>query len=145
MPDIVDPGTRSRMMSGIRGRDTQPELLVRRYLHAHGYRYRLHVRDLPGKPDIVLPRYVAVVFVHGCFWHHHPGCRFAYLPKSRQEFWEPKLRGNAERDAKHQSELECAGWRVFTVWECETNGDSLDRLAQTIRQRAAPPPDGSGP
>src|SRR4051812_48917573 len=102
MPDVVTPETRSRMMSGIRGRDTKPELAVRRYLHSRGLRYRLHVSDLPGRPDIVLPARRTVVFVHGCFWHRHEGCRFAYTPKSRQEFWVPKLEGNAARDALDQ-------------------------------------------
>ena len=121
-------------MSGIRGRDTKPELTVRRYLHARGLRFRLHVRELPGRPDIVLPRYRSVVFVHGCFWHRHPGCRFAYQPKSRREFWEAKLDGNAERDARHQLMLEAARWRVLTVWECETDDARLGRLVEEIRQ-----------
>ncbi|MEO7229617.1 MAG: very short patch repair endonuclease, partial [Candidatus Limnocylindrales bacterium] len=109
-----------------------PELLVRRYLHRHGFRYRLHVRDLPGTPDIVLPRHRAVVLVHGCFWHRHPGCRFAYQPKSRTEFWEPKLRANRERDARDQERLRDAGWRVHVVWECETTDDRLAGLTKTL-------------
>lgn len=129
MPDIVTPETRSRMMSGIRGRDTKPELAVRRYLHSRGLRYRLHVRELPGRPDIVLPRHRTVVFVHGCFWHRHEGCRFAYTPKSRQEFWLPKLEGNAARDARDQQQLRDLGWRVEVVWECELRSDRLSALA----------------
>lgn len=133
MPDVVSPATRSRMMSGIRGQDTKPELVVRRHLHADGLRFRLHVRDLPGRPDIVLPRHKAVVFVHGCFWHRHPGCRFAYRPKSRPEFWEPKLDGNAARDVRNQQQLMEAGWRVFVVWECEMGDLRLAELATGIR------------
>ena len=133
MPDITDPATRSRMMSGIRGRDTRPELVVRRFLHARGFRYRLHVRDLSGTPDIVLPRYRAVVFVHGCFWHRHPGCRFAYRPKSRPEFWEAKLNANVDRDARDQERLRAAGWRVFVTWECELAEQRLEDLASNLR------------
>jgi DNA mismatch endonuclease, patch repair protein len=132
--DIVDKATRSRMMSGIRGANTKPELKVRRFLHAAGLRYRLHVKDLPGKPDIVLPRHRAAVFVHGCFWHQHPGCRFAYSPKSNAEFWQKKLSGNVQRDRVKEQLLREAGWRVFTVWECEAaNPDRLAQLASDIR------------
>jgi DNA mismatch endonuclease (patch repair protein) len=132
MPDIVSPETRSRMMSGIRARDTKPEMVVRRFLHSRGLRYRLHVRALPGQPDIVLPRHRTVVLVHGCFWHQHPGCRFAYRPKSRQDFWEPKLEGNAKRDARNQQQLRDSGWRTLIVWECETSPGDLDRLAMAL-------------
>ena len=119
-------------MSGIRGRDTKPELRVRRHLHARGLRFRLHVRDLPGRPDIILPRHRAVVFVHGCFWHRHEGCRYAYRPKSRQEFWETKLNGNAERDARDQQRLRDLGWRVFVIWECDMTEPTLARLAEEV-------------
>jgi len=119
-------------MSGIRGRDTKPELAVRRYLHARGFRFRLHVRELPGRPDIVLPRHRTAVFVHGCFWHRHAGCRFAYTPKSRQEFWLPKLEGNAARDARNEERLRDLGWRVELVWECEATPERLDQLARDI-------------
>lgn len=120
------------MMSGIRGRDTKPELAVRRYLHGRGFRYRLHARELPGRPDIVLPRHRTVVFVHGCFWHRHEGCRFAYTPKTRQEFWLPKLEGNAVRDARDQQQLADLGWRVEVVWECEVAPGRLGLLARDI-------------
>jgi DNA mismatch endonuclease, patch repair protein len=133
MPDVVTPETRSRMMSGIRGRDTKPEMAVRRYLHARGFRYRLHARELPGRPDIVLPRYRVVVFVHGCFWHRHEGCRFAYHPKSRQEFWGPKLDGNAARDARDQQRLRDLGWRVDVVWECEATPERLALLVDHFK------------
>lgn len=117
--DIVDSATRSRMMSGIRGRDTKPEITVRKFLHARGYRFRLHRKDLPGRPDIVLPRFRTCIFIHGCFWHHHEGCRFAALPKTRADFWAQKLRDNVERDRRAQEELLRKGWRVLTIWECE--------------------------
>ncbi len=124
------------MMSGIRGKDTKPEMLVRRFLHAHGYRYRLHRKDLPGKPDIVLPRLRVCIFVHGCFWHHHPGCRFAVLPKSRPEFWETKLLANAVRDQRVLKSLNEAGWRTFVVWECELRRSEavLDGLLKQLRE-----------
>ena len=137
MPDIVSPEVRSRMMSGIRNRDTKPEMVVRRSLHARGFRYRLHVRGLPGRPDIVLPRYHAVVLVHGCFWHRHPGCRFAYSPRSREEFWIAKLDGNATRDKRDEDRLVELGWAVFVVWECETGNEQLDDLGRCIRASAA--------
>lgn len=132
MPDIVDPGTRSRMMSGIRGKDTKPEMRVRRRLHAAGLRYRLHDGRLPGKPDLVLPRARTVVFVHGCFWHQHEGCRYAYEPATNTAFWRNKLRSNVERDARVESELTKAGWTVEIIWECATI-DRIDDLADRIR------------
>ena len=118
MVDIVDSAKRSRMMSGIRNKNTKPEMIVRQFLYSKGFRYRLHVGSLPGKPDIVLPKYHAVVFVHGCFWHRHKNCRLAYTPKSRQEFWENKLNKNAARDKTTTTRLIDAGWRVMTIWEC---------------------------
>jgi DNA mismatch endonuclease (patch repair protein) len=127
MVDVVDPATRSRMMSGIRGKDTKPELLVRKYLHARGLRFRLHVKYLPGKPDMVFPKYRAVVFVHGCFWHHHGGCKYATIPSTRSDFWANKLSGNVARDQYQFAALEGFGWRVFVVWECELQ-DSAERL-----------------
>jgi DNA mismatch endonuclease, patch repair protein len=121
MTDIVDRLTRSRMMSGIRAKDTKPEVDVRRALHARGFRFRLHDRRLPGRPDIVLARYSAVIFVHGCFWHGHD-CRFFKEPKTRPEFWLPKIERNRASDAKHQKALNESGWRVATVWECALRG-----------------------
>ena len=134
MADIVDTRTRSRMMSGIRGKDTTPERVVRGFLHRAGLRFRLHVAELPGKPDIVLPRYRAIVEVRGCFWHQHSGCKFAYTPKSRPEFWLPKLRGNVERDGKQRIALEAAGWRLFEVWECSLGALDLARLVRKIKR-----------
>lgn len=111
---------RSWNMSRIRGANTRPEIRVRSMLHRMGYRFRLHRKDLPGKPDIVLPRHETVVFVHGCFWHRHPGCRFAYTPKSRTDFWQKKFKRNVERHTEVEAELHSHGWRVIVVWECET-------------------------
>lgn len=118
MNDVVDSTTRSRMMQGIRGRDTKPELLLRRYLHSLGYRFRLHRRGLPGSPDLVLPRYRLAIFVHGCFWHRHTGCFYTTTPKTRQAFWEEKFLGNVRRDKKAIVALHSLGWRVLVVWEC---------------------------
>ena len=109
-------------MAGIRGRDTQPEMAVRRAVHSLGFRYRLHRRDLPGRPDLVFAGLQKVMFVHGCFWHRHPGCRLAYMPKSNQEFWTRKFLDNVARDQRNQRELTDKGWDVITVWECEVRG-----------------------
>jgi DNA mismatch endonuclease (patch repair protein) len=106
-------------MAAIRGRDTGPELAVRRILHRLGYRFRLHRRDLPGTPDIVLPRFRTAIFVHGCFWHRHPQCRFATTPRTRRDFWETKFRQNIERDERHLAEIRRLSWRPVVVWECE--------------------------
>lgn len=111
--------TRSRNMAAIRGKDTTPELAVRRMLHAMGLRFRLHRKDLPGCPDIVLPRHRTVVFVHGCFWHRHECCRYTTTPKTRQEFWLAKFESTVLRDRRNQAELKQLGWRVLVVWECE--------------------------
>lgn len=118
MTDIVDAPTRSRMMAGIRSADTKPEIIVRQYLHARGFRFRLHRRDLPGRPDVVLPKYGAVVFVHGCFWHRHAGCRYASTPATRPEFWQGKFAGNVTRDRRNIDRLLERGWRVCVIWEC---------------------------
>lgn len=132
--DIVDSETRSRMMSGIRGKNTKPEMTVRRVLHAMGYRYRLHARELPGKPDIVFRRRRLAIFVHGCFWHRHPdsSCKLARMPKSRVEFWEPKLEGNRTRDEADVAALMAMGWKVLLVWECQLG--NLESLKSTLLQ-----------
>lgn len=118
MTDIVDQQTRSRMMSGIRGKNTRPELALRRALHARGFRFRLHSGKVHGRPDLVLPKYSAVVFVHGCFWHRHEGCRYATSPSTRPEFWQAKFDANVARDSAVRTSLLEDGWRVATVWEC---------------------------
>ena len=119
--DVVDAATRSRMMAGIKGKNTKPELVVRRGLHALGFRYLLHDRRLPGKPDMVLPRWHAVVFVHGCFWHGHD-CPLFRWPGSRQDFWRQKIGRNQERDVDVEAELDRAGWRMLKIWECSMKG-----------------------
>jgi DNA mismatch endonuclease (patch repair protein) len=123
MVDIVDKKTRSRMMSGIRGRNTLPEMLIRRALHARGFRYRLHDKTLPGKPDLVFPRYRAVIEIRGCFWHRHD-CHLFRWPATRKEFWRKKINGNAQRDKKNLLLLNEAGWRVLVIWECALKGNN---------------------
>lgn len=122
-------------MSGIRGKDTKPEWLVRRALHARGFRYRLHSRRLPGRPDIVLSRFRAVVFVHGCFWHGHD-CKYFRLPSTRPEFWQDKIQRNRANDARHHETLLTAGWRIATVWECALRGldHDVDQVADQLTQ-----------
>ncbi|MGI8908115.1 MAG: very short patch repair endonuclease [Candidatus Sumerlaeaceae bacterium] len=119
MADVHSQEQRSRNMAAIRAKDTSPEIAVRRLLHRLGYRYRLHVKDLPGKPDIVLPRFHAIVEVRGCFWHRHPGCRYATSPATRQEFWQAKFKENMARDRRVEELLSQQGWRLEIVWECE--------------------------
>lgn len=132
--DIVSESQRSWNMSRIRARDTQPERTVRSALFKAGLRYRVDVHDLPGKPDIVLKRYRTVVFVHGCFWHRHPGCKLAYTPKSRNDFWEAKFERNVERDREVETQLRQAGWRYLVIWECEVRDDSqLQALIREIK------------
>lgn len=129
MTDIVDKATRSRMMSGIRGKDTKPELVLRRAMHAIGLRYRLHRKDLPGSPDIVMPGRRAVIFVHGCYWHRHEGCRFATTPATRPEFWQAKFEANMARDRRHVMQLLREDWRVATVWECALRTAGMPEVA----------------
>ena len=136
MGDIVDPKTRSRMMSGIRGRHTKPEMLVRSGLHGLGFRFRLHDRKLPGSPDLILKRFSAVVFVHGCFWHRHEGCRYTSTPKTRADFWRRKFAANVSRDRLAQEALNRMGWRVFIVWECALRSNPsgvIKQLADKLR------------
>ena len=132
--DIWSKEKRSEVMSKIRSKDTKPEILVRKMLFARGYRYRLHVKNLPGKPDIVMPKYKAAIFVHGCFWHLHSGCREGTIPKTRTEYWEKKLLGNRERDKKHRRALRKAGWRVLRLWECEVekNPDKIIKIIESF-------------
>lgn len=146
--DRLSPERRSWLMSRVGSKDTAPELSVRRYLHGRGYRYRLHVGGLPGKPDLVFPARRCVVFVHGCFWHGH-GCKIGKLPKSRGDFWTPKILRNRERDAERSGALRKLGWRVLTLWQCETRDmakagrklerflDSRNKLRSTRRTKAS--------
>lgn len=117
-------------MSRIKSRDTKPELIVRSVLHKAGYRFRLHSKILPGNPDIVLPKYKTVIFVHGCFWHRHENCKFAYMPKTRVDFWQSKFLKNIERDAQAIKNLEESGWKVVVIWECQTK--NIDKLRTYI-------------
>lgn len=132
MPDIVDRATRSRMMAGIGSRNTRPELILRRAVHARGLRYRLHNRELPGSPDLVFRRFRAVCFVHGCFWHRHTDCSYAYTPTTREEFWQAKFDANVERDRRNRLDLFEVGWRVAIVWECALRRGGESRTAMEL-------------
>ncbi|WP_353231139.1 very short patch repair endonuclease [Pseudomonas helleri] len=123
--------SRSDIMRAVKRANTAPEIIVRQVLHALGIRFRLHRRDLPGSPDVVLPRFRTVIFVHGCFWHRHPDCRYTTTPKTRQEYWLPKFAANIERDLRKEAQLQALGWRVLLVWECETK----QREELTLRLR----------
>lgn len=133
--DKLTPEHRSWNMGRIHSGNTKPEFAVRSLLHRMGYRFRLHSKDLPGKPDIVLPKYRTVVFVHGCFWHRHEGCKYSYTPKSRINFWKEKFKSNVERDKKKRTELERLGWKVIIIWECElSNAESvINKLILNIK------------
>ncbi|QNR83425.1 DNA mismatch endonuclease Vsr [Pedobacter riviphilus] len=119
MADVHNKETRSYNMSRIKGKNTKPEMLVRRFLHANGFRYRLHVKDLPGKPDIALPKYKTVIFIQGCFWHGHDQCRYYVIPKTKTEWWLNKINGNKTKDSSNIESLKNAGWQVIEIWECE--------------------------
>lgn len=136
MVDRLSPERRSWLMSRVASKHTSPELRVRRLAHAIGLRFRLHRKDLPGKPDLALPKHRTVIFVHGCFWHRHPGCPKASSPKSRVAFWQDKFAANVARDAAAKEALEKMGWRVITIWECETKDE------RTLRHRLAAVRDG---
>ena len=133
MTDIVDQATRSRMMSGIRSRNTKPERLLRKALHSLGFRYRLHDTKVLGHPDLVFPKYYAVLFIHGCFWHGH-GCSLFRYPETRKEFWKEKIRKNQERDAEVRKVLAGAGWRIGVVWECALKGKTRIGLGETVNR-----------
>jgi DNA mismatch endonuclease, patch repair protein len=125
MADVHSKEVRSYNMSRIKGKDTKPEMLVRKFLHAQGFRFRLHVKDLPGKPDIVLPKYKTVIFVHGCFWHGHEGCKYYVIPKTRTDWWINKINSNIANDAKAITQLKKQNWKVIELWECELKPDKL--------------------
>jgi len=131
MVDVVDKATRSRMMAGIRGRNTKPELIVRRFLHATGLRFRLRV-EIPGKPDLVFPKYRAAVFVHGCFWHRHANCRHASVPSTNRKFWNDKFNANVQRDKQVKKLLRRIGWRPIVIWECQLTEKRLGSLRKRI-------------
>lgn len=132
--DHLTKEQRSRNMSHVHGKDTKPEMVVRSFLHRQGFRFRLHARDLPGHPDIVLPKYKTVIEVRGCFWHRHPGCKKATIPVSNNTFWHDKLQQNAARDAKNDSALTALGWHVIVVWECQLrNSETLLQLLELIK------------
>lgn len=138
MSDTLSQTQRSYNMSRIRGKNTKPEILVRKGLHARGFRFRLHDRKLPGSPDIVLPKYGVAIMVNGCFWHGHKGCRYATKPKSNMQFWDAKIARNRHRDEVTEAHLQALGWHVVTIWECELKGKSLatsrlDELVEEIR------------
>ncbi|VWC13703.1 DNA mismatch endonuclease Vsr [Burkholderia lata] len=136
MPDIVDKATRSRMMSTIRGKNTRPEIVVRREMHRRGFRYRLHAKELAGKPDIVFPRFRAVVLINGCFWHGHD-CPFFKLPSTNPDFWRSKIERNRQNDEKVKVQLNAAGWRIAIVWECALRGKrtaSVETVANALQQ-----------
>lgn len=134
MADGLSPEKRSWNMSRIKGKNTSIEVKVRKYLFSQGFRYRINVTELPGKPDIVLTKYNAVVFVNGCFWHRHTGCKEAYMPKSRVEFWQKKFERNVQNDTMQREKLMEAGWRVFTVWECEVKKHFEVTMEELIEQ-----------
>ena len=136
--DTVDAATRSRNMAAIPSRHTKPELALRSRLHRAGYRFRVHDRRLPGTPDIVLAKYRTVIEVRGCFWHRHPGCRYATTPKTRTEFWQSKFAANTARDARNLAALEADGWQVVVVWECELKRDAdgvMERVEGALKSR----------
>lgn len=126
MTDVHDKVTRSYNMSRIKGKNTLPEMMVRKFLFANGYRYRLNVKTLPGKPDIVLPKYKTVIFINGCFWHGHEGCRYFVIPKTRTEWWIEKITGTQKRDLEAENQLNELGWKVIVIWECELKKDTLN-------------------
>ena len=132
MTDIHDKKTRGYNMSRIKGKNTKPEMLVRKFLHKNGYRYRLNYSKLPGKPDIVLPKYKTVIFINGCFWHGHKGCKFFVVPKTRTEWWVEKIDGTIERDEIKNKELEKMGWNVKTLWECELKPEKRTKTLEDL-------------
>jgi DNA mismatch endonuclease (patch repair protein) len=136
MADVHNKVTRSFNMSRIKGKNTKPEMLVRRFLFAHGFRYRLNVKTLPGKPDIVLPKYKTVIFINGCFWHGHKGCKYFVIPKTRTEWWLSKIKDTQKRDREAEIQLNVLGWKVITLWECQlksvTQKETLGLLKQIL-------------
>jgi len=138
MADVHKPEVRSYNMSKIRSKDTKPEMLVRKFLHSRGLRYKLHDKSLPGKPDIVLPKYKTIININGCFWHGHKGCKYFIIPKTRTEWWTEKISRNASKDIENTNQLLAAGWKVITIWECELKTAKIERL-QTLYEEITVP------
>lgn len=132
MADVHDKATRSFNMSRIKGKNTKPEMLVRRFLHANGFRYRLHVKNLPGNPDIVLPKYKTVIFINGCFWHGHEGCKYFVLPKTKTDWWLNKIEGTKLRDREAEIKLKEWGWKIFRIWECELRPNQISEILNLL-------------
>lgn len=135
MADVHSKEVRSFNMSRIRSKDTKPEMLVRRFLHANGFRYRLHDKKLPGKPDIVLPKYRTVIFIHGCFWHGHKGCKYYVVPKTKTQWWLNKINANIANDAKSLKALREMGWDIVQIWECELKKGNIKYISQMLLER----------
>jgi DNA mismatch endonuclease, patch repair protein len=135
MADVHEPAVRSYNMSQIKGRNTKPEMIVRKYLHKQGFRFRLHDRLLPGKPDIVLKKYKTAIFVHGCFWHGHHGCKYFVKPKTNTEFWLAKIEQNIARDAVAKKKLTQAGWKVIEIWECEIKSYNREKFMNRVLRK----------
>jgi DNA mismatch endonuclease (patch repair protein) len=132
MPDVHSIAVRSYNMSKIRGKDTKPELLVRKFLFSKGFRYRLHVHKLPGKPDIVLSHFKTIIFIHGCFWHGHEGCRYFKIPSTRKEWWENKIARTKTLDSQNKTTLKNDGWKVIEIWECDLRPRTIDKTLEKI-------------
>lgn len=132
MADVHEPHIRSYNMSQIRGKNTKPEILVRKFLFKNGFRYRLHDKRLPGKPDIVLKKYNTVLFVHGCFWHGHKGCKYYKIPKTNTKWWKNKIESNIEKDKVNQKKLTANGWKVITIWECELKKKNIEKTLSKL-------------
>ena len=135
MADVHSKAIRSYNMSRIKGKDTKPEILVRKFLHARGFRYRLHVKDLPGKPDIVLPKYKTIIFIHGCFWHGHENCKYYVVPKTRTDWWLNKINGNNANDHKAVEALQNEGWKIITIWTCELKPNKSDTTLTSLIEK----------
>ena len=135
MADVHSKEIRSKNMAAIKAKNTKPEMLVRRFLHANRYRYKLHEKSLPGKPDIVLPKYKTVIFVHGCYWHGHENCKYFVVPKTRTQWWLNKINGNIANDAKAAKALKKEGWKVITVWECQLKPAKVERTLRSLRNK----------
>jgi DNA mismatch endonuclease (patch repair protein) len=132
MADVHSKEIRSKNMAAIKGKNTKPEMLVRKFLHANGYRYKLHDKSLPGKPDIVLPKYKTVIFVNGCFWHGHTHCKYYVVPKTKTEWWLNKINGNITNDAKAITALKKNGWKIITIWECRLKPAKVEKTLNTL-------------